>query len=78
MAHNSCVHTERAHVGILRELLQVVAELLGKHWDWDEITILELELSSCVSEPGDNELSILHVAYDDSSDIVIDAENVSD
>lgn len=75
---NCCVNAERSHVSLLRELLEVVAELLCEHGNRNHISILELELGSSVSEPGDHELRVLHVAHDHCTDIVIDAKDISD
>jgi hypothetical protein len=76
MTHYGGVHAQRSHIGLLRELLKIVAKFLGKDGHGDHVAILELKLSSGVSEPGDNKFSVLHVAYNHSADIVIDTKDI--
>ena len=78
MSNEGCVHAEWSNAEVLRELLHIVAILLSKHWHGDAVTILELELSSCVSQPCDHEFSIVHVADHHYSEVVINAEDVCD
>jgi len=56
----------------------VVAKLLGKHGDRDAVAVLELELGGGLSEPCHYKPSVVQVAYNHDSEVVIDAENVGD
>jgi len=55
-----------------------MTEFLSENRHRDKVAILELELSCCVSEPGDYELSIVHVTHYHGSDVIIDVEDISD
>jgi hypothetical protein len=43
---------------------------------WNFISILKLELSSSISEPLNNELSIIHVSHNNCATAVTDVEDV--
>ena len=75
-ADNGHVNTERAHVRVLRELLEVVSEFLGQHWHWDVVAVFELELGCGLSEPHDHELGVVHVTHEHGADVVVHRENV--
>ena len=71
-------HTaERANTCILREFLKPSAHTLSEHSDRDLVSELVLELSSSGSDLSNNYARVVHVANNDCTDAICDAENIA-
>jgi len=75
-SHNSDVDTEWSHAHILGILLEIHAQWWSKDVHWHLIPVLELELGRALSQPLDDELSVVHVSHSNASSCVADIEDV--